>query len=128
MGRRGHLYLPVDVHFLDDDRIVAAGDAAALLFLAMCLKAKALGTDGRLSEIQISRLARPKWKSELRRLLDVQAVLWDESTKDYFISAWFSHNEPISSIEARRAADRARKAGESPNGGHSNRNPSGRPP
>jgi hypothetical protein len=121
MPRRGHLYLPVDVHFLDDDRIVAVGDGPTLLYLAMSLKAKALGTDGRLSEQQISRLNRPKWKSELSRLLAVRAVLYDGEMGDYFISAWFGHNEPVSQLEAKRAADRARKA--ESNGGRSTHKP-----
>lgn len=109
MGRRGRLFLPVVVTFLDDDRIIAAGDGGALLYLAICLKTKALGTDGRLSEAQIARLGRPKWKAELRRLLEVEAVLFDSELCSYVVAAWFSHNDPISEIEARRAADRERK-------------------
>lgn len=109
MGRRGRLYVPLDVSFFDDDRIIAAGDGPTLLYLAMCLRVKQLGSDGRLSEAQVSRLSRPKWKAELRRLLEVQAVLYDQETDHYVIAAWFSHNDALSAIEARRAADRDRK-------------------
>lgn len=109
MGRRGRLYLPLDVTFFDDDRIIAAGDGPCLLYLAMGLRSKSLATDGRLSEGQITRLGRPKWKAELKRLLEVEAVLFDEEMNAYFIAAWFSHNDPISVIEAKRAADRERK-------------------
>ena len=109
MGRRGTLFLPVVVTFLDDDRMIAAGDGGTLLYLAICLKVKALGTDGRLSEAQVARLGRPKWKAELRRLLEVEAVLFDTELQSYVVAAWFSHNDAISDIEARRAADRERK-------------------
>lgn len=109
MSRRGRLYLPLDVSFFDDDRIIAAGDGPTLLYLAMCLRVKQIASDGRLSEAQVSRLGRPRWKSELRRLRDVEAVLFDEATGYYVIAAWFSHNEALASIEARRAADRERK-------------------
>lgn len=112
MARKSRLYLPLDVTFFDDDRIIAAGDGAALLYLAMCLKIKALGSDGKLSGGQISRLGRPKWQSELKRLMAVEAILLDRETDFYIVAAWFSHNEPISEIEARRAADRKRKAAE----------------
>jgi len=109
MGRRGRLFVPVEVTFFDDDRIIAAGDGGSLLYLAMMLRTKALGTDGRLTEGQLARLGRPKWKAELKRLLEVEAVLYDTEMDSYFVAAWFSHNDPISLIEARRAADRERK-------------------
>lgn len=109
MGRKARLFLPLDVLFYDDDRVIAMGDGPTHLYLAMCLKTKAIGSDGRLSEAQVSRLGRTRWKAELARLIDVEAVLWDDETKFYVISAWFGHNEPISLIEAKRAADRERK-------------------
>lgn len=109
MGRKPKLYVPLVVGFFDDDRIIAAGDGPTLLYLAMLLRAKMLGSDGRLSEAQISRLNRPKWRNELRRLAEVEAVIWDEQAEEWFIASWFSHNDAISAIEARRAADRARK-------------------
>lgn len=112
MGRRGRLFLPLDVTFFDDDRIIAVGDGAALLYLAMCLRVKSLGTDGRLSEGQISRLGRARWKTELKRLAAVEAVLWDAETLTWYVAAWFGHNEAVSEIEKRRAADRKRKADE----------------
>lgn len=126
MGRRARLFVPVEVNFLDDDRIIAAGDGPTLLYLAMLLRTKALGTDGRLSEAQVSRLGRPRWKKELDRLLEVEAVLHDKELNSYFIAAWFGHNEPVSMIEARRAADRERKRkGDeyTEAGRHSSRNP-----
>jgi hypothetical protein len=112
MGRRPNLFLPLVVGFLDDDRIAVAGDGPTLLYLAICLKVKALGTDGRLSEVQIRRLNRPKWKVELATLAELQLVLWDDEAAQWAVAAWFSHNEAVSQIESRRAADRDRKRAE----------------
>lgn len=110
MGRRPNLYVPLTVGFLDDPRIIEVRDGPTLLYLAMMLKAKALGSDGRLTESQIGRLNRPRWKPELARLAEVGLVVWDDDTGDWFISAWFAHNDAVSVIEERRAADRKRKA------------------
>jgi hypothetical protein len=126
MGRRPKLYLPLVVGFLDDDRIAVAGDGPTLLYLAICLKVKALGTDGRLSEVQIRRLNRPKWKVELATLAELQLVLWDDEAGQWFIAGWFGHNDAISQVEERRAADRERKRAEAAQKRlDSARNPSG---
>lgn len=121
MGRKPKLFLPLTVTFFDDDRIIEAGDGPSLLYLAMCLKAKATGTEGRLKEAQIGRLSRPKWKAELRRLAELELVVWDEVSCEWAVAAWLVHNESLAAIDARRAADRLRKA-------DSGRNPDGTPP
>jgi hypothetical protein len=121
VGRKPKLFLPLTVTFFDDDRIIEAGDGPTLLYLAMCLKAKATGTDGRLTEAQIGRLNRPRWKAELRKLAELEAVLWDDVSGEWAIRAWLVHNESLAVIDARRAADRERKA-------DSARNPNGKPP
>lgn len=122
MGRKPKLYIPLTVTFFEDDRVIEAGDAATLLFLAMCLRCKVMGTDGRLMETQIGRLNRPRWKSELARLAVLRLVVQDEVTDEWCIAAWFAHNESIDEVDARRAVDRARKAADS------RRNPAGTEP
>lgn len=109
MGRRPKLFLPLTVTFFDDDRIIDAGDGPSLLYLAMCLKAKAQGTDGRLRENQIGKL-RPRWRAELAKLAALRLVVQDEVTNEWCIAAWFGHNDSLAEIDAQRAADRARKA------------------
>lgn len=120
MGRKPKLYVPLTVTFFEDDRVIDAGDGPTLLYIAMCLRCKALGTDGRLQETQIARLHRSRWRAELKRLAEVGLVIFDESTHEWFVSAWFAHNEAIVRIDARREADRKRKAD-----GNSDRNPPG---
>jgi hypothetical protein len=113
--RKGGLYLPLDVNFMDDPRIVRVGEKSAVLYLAMALACKRLGTDGRLEPIQVDRLHIPNWKSRLRPLLDEQLV-HDFDDGYYTIAAWFQHNEPQSVLEARRRDDAARKRRTPPSG------------
>jgi hypothetical protein len=112
MGRKPKLYIPLTVTFFDDDRIIEAGDGPTLLYVAFLLRAKALGSDGRLTEAQISRLHRTRWKAELRRLAELELLIQDENTKEWCVPSWFAHNEAMSEVDARRAADRERKAAE----------------
>lgn len=116
MPRPGRLFLPLDAGFPDDDRIVQAGERAGWLFIAMCCAAKRLGTDGVLSERQITRLLVPGWRSRLARLVETELV-FDQQDGTYAIASWFRHNEPQAKIEARRAADTERKrSGRIPSG------------
>lgn len=120
MGRKPKLYVPLTVTFLDDDRIIEVGDGPTLLYVAMLLKCKAMGSDGRIHESQVARLHRPRWKTELRRLADVGLVFFDGD--EWFIAGWLKHNESMAAVDARLAADRQRKAGISgrnPDGFHS---------
>jgi hypothetical protein len=113
--RKGGLYLPLDVNFFDDPRIVRAGEKATTLYLAMALACKRLGTDGRLEPLQIDRLHVPGWKARLATLLREQLVL-DLDDGSYTIAAWLQHNDPASIVAQRRAEDAARKRGQAPHG------------
>lgn len=127
MGRKPKLFLPLTVTFFDDDRIAEAGDGPSLLYLSMCLKCKAMGTDGRLMENQIERLHRKRWRAELATLAALQLVVQDEVTREWCIAAWFGHNDSLAEIDARRAVDRERKAAEASarRATDSERNPNG---
>lgn len=126
MGRKPKLYVPLTVTFFEDDRIIDVSDGPTLLYLAMLLQCKAMGSDGRMSEAQVARLHRPRWRAELKRLADVELVIFDDSTKEWFVAGWFGHNEAIAQVHARLAADRDRKA-EKRQGfqAESDRNPNG---
>lgn len=119
MGRKPKLYVPLTVTFFEDDRIIEVGDGPTLLYIAMCLRCKAMGSDGRMSEAQIARLHRPRWKVELHRLAEVGLVFYDDNLHEWFVAGWLKHNESMAAVDARLAADRDRKAK------GSNRNPAG---
>jgi hypothetical protein len=106
--RRGGLFLPLDVNFMEDDRIVEAGEKPAWLYLAMCLAAKRLGTDGRLTARQLDRLHVPQWRLRLEPLVALQLV-HDLGADLWGIAAWYSHNDPQVVVAERRAKDNERK-------------------
>lgn len=101
-------HVPLDVNFFDDDKVVEAGEAPAFLYLAMMAKAKTLDTDGVLTRAQIERLGVKAWPKRLARLIEVGLV--DEAGNCYGLVGWLKWNESVAAREARRAADRKRKA------------------
>jgi hypothetical protein len=110
--RKGGLWLPLDTNFYDDPRIIRAGEKAATLYLAMCLACKRHGYDGRIERIQIERLHVPGWKARLDVLFREELV---SDFDDGFVTivSWLKHNDPHQKVQERRAADAARKRGES---------------
>jgi hypothetical protein len=127
MGRKPRLYVPLTVTFFEDDRIIQSGDGPTLLYVAMLLRCKVLGTDGRLTETQIDRLGRRRWRQELVKLAALSLVVRDEFTGEWCVAAWFAHNDSLEEVDARRAADRDRKAAEAAarKAADSERNPNG---
>jgi hypothetical protein len=117
MGRvAARLYVPLDVGFFDDEKVVAAGEKAAFLYLAMCAKAKLLDTDGILTRGQIAKTALPGWQARLKALLEQQAVIEVPMQRDaYLIAAWHKWNESKETRGDRLAEDRARKRAKSRN-------------
>lgn len=107
--RKGGLWLPLDVNFMEDDRIVEVGEKPSWLYLAMCLASKRLGTDGILSSRQVERLHVPGWRARLTPLIRLQLVV-DLGGDLWGIAAWLRHNEPQAKIEQKRAVDREYQA------------------
>jgi len=102
------IYVPVDVLFFDDARMVDAGERAQYLYLAMLAKAKGLDSDGVLTRQQVSRLTISGWQARLRDLERVGAVAVDGD--QITITAWLNWNESTDARRARLEKDRRRKA------------------
>ena len=115
--RKGAAFLPLDVHFLDDERIIEAGEPAGWLYLAMCLKSKALLSDGILSETQIARLHMKDWRRRLERLHALELV-WPTEDGRWWITAWDKHNDRAETVRERLIKDamRKRESARNPNG------------
>lgn len=105
------IYVPLDVTFFDDGKVVAAGEGAAWLYLNMMGKAKQLDSDGLMTEAQIERLRIRGWRRRLDALVAVGLV---EQTLPgtYVIAGWLNWNESKAARAARLKADRDRKKGE----------------
>lgn len=108
MARTARLYVKLDVSFFDDDKILAAGEKAAWLYLHLLCKAKQLDTDGRLTTLQVGRLGVEGWRPRLARLIEVGLVQSDADSVE--IVKWLSWNEAASDRRDRMEAERQRKA------------------
>ena len=102
------IFLPLDVSFMDDDKIIDAGEEAGWLYLAMALKCKALGVDGVLKRAQIARLHVDGWQLRLERLVEVHAVK-ERAGEAYLLPAYLKWNESVKQKKERLERDRARK-------------------
>lgn len=108
------LYVPLDVSFFDDEKVIQAGEKATYLYLAMLTKAKQLDTDGVLTAGQIAKLSidSPRGTAaRLKSLLEVEMVVEVPMARDtYAIVAWHKWNESRDDRASRLEADRRRKA------------------
>lgn len=108
MSRKStRIYLPLDVSFMDDDKIIRAGEQAGWLYLAMALRCKALGVDGVLSDVQVARLHVDGWKQRLERLIEEKAVIPRKT--GYALPAYLKWNESMNEKTERLKRDRDRK-------------------
>jgi hypothetical protein len=123
MPRRArNVYLPLDVEFFDNEKVLTAGERAGWLYIAMCCRAKRLLTDGILSEQQIDRLSIPGWRRRLSDLLRVGLVLPTDDGR-YLIVGFLERNLSAEQVEQVREKDRKRKGFQT----DSERNPDGIP-
>lgn len=108
MARRiGYVFLPLDVEFMDDERIADAGEKAAWLYLGMCLRSKQLASDGVLSRRQIDRLSIPSVPQRLNALTSTGLVSVEDDGR-YRITGWEKHNATSGELqEERRRAHEA---------------------
>lgn len=94
MSRRP--FLPLDVAFMDDDKIIEAGVPAAWLYLAMLLGCKRFGVDGVLTRNQIDRLGVDKWERSVDKLIQLQLIFdcseIENDRKVFVIGSWSRWN------------------------------------
>lgn len=109
MARAPRLYVPLDLGFFDDVRIMRAGEKAGWLYLAMTTRARSLDTDGLLFTEQIAKLAIPGWKQRLAAL--VREDLVTETAPDcYFIRSYRKWNDTAGERAQQKADEAKRKA------------------
>lgn len=117
-------FLPLDLEFMNDDKIINAGIPAAWLFLAMLLQIKKLGTDGTITSPQMARLHVDKWPKHLETLIREQLVLDisddPDTRKTLWIPSWHKWN--LSKAERAEISDKARKAAKKRWSGNAPRN------
>lgn len=109
MARKAkRIYVPLDASFFDDDKVIEAGEAAAVLYLAMLCRIKTLDTDGSLSKAQMQRIGVQGAARRLARLVAVGLV--EQHGDQLHVPAWAKWNETRSERGERLEAERKRKA------------------
>jgi hypothetical protein len=100
------LYVPLDARFLDDDRVIRAGERAAFLYVAILCAIKLDDADGTITLRKITRLHVDNWKPRLEKLLAeglVMDITGPESEEvTYLVTGWGKWNL-TSSERAHRA-------------------------
>lgn len=122
MARAPRLYVPLDLGFFDDVRIMRAGEKAGWLYLNMLTQTRTVDSDGVLFAEQIAKLAVPQWKQRLAILVR-EGLVEEMTTGVYAIASWSKWNqtaaerEEAKRAEAKRKADARAKAAAEQNGG-----------
>ncbi len=111
------LFVPVDVNFTDDPKILRAGPDAELVYVRSLLLAKRLGGNGLIERVHLFRLACDltavrcgETDEETIAKTLVTEGLWVDVDGGWVIAAWLKHNPSDEEIEAGRQAERDRKA------------------
>jgi hypothetical protein len=108
VARKGSLWLPLDVNFMDDPKVIRAGEQAGWLYVAMSLFCKRVGTDGLMMPEQVERLGVNNWRKRLDALLREElVVLLDDG--QLAIAAWLLHNDSADEVAEKRRRDADRK-------------------
>ncbi len=103
----GKLYVPLNVDFATDPKMLAAGPNAAYLYLcslAYCKRTAKRGGDGVVhrNQLRVLALGQPSKPERLAAAL-VEVGLWEECDEGWSIPAWLKHN-PSSDTLAQRTA------------------------
>lgn len=109
------IYVPLDVTFFGDDKILDAGEKAAWLYLNMMTQSKASDSDGFLSRAQVAKLGVPGWQARLKALLVVEDRHGDRLVTEpdpgiYHLPAYAKWNELSADRRERLEKERQRKA------------------
>jgi hypothetical protein len=103
------LYVPLDVNYQDDPRVLRAGPMAELVYLRSLTLAKRLDDDGRIEDVHLRRLCDGIEDDPLEVANDLcNAGLWITDGDAYRIAAWLKHNPSKAALEADREAEAER--------------------
>lgn len=108
---RSGLFVPLDVNFAEDDRVLGLTVEAEAVFVRSLLLAKRRASDGFIARVQLRLLcdrcltAPDDLAAEL-----VDAGLWQVLSGGWVIPSFLDHNDSAAQIEAKREAEKQRKA------------------
>jgi len=88
MSKPGRSWLPLDANFTRDPTIIAAGERAGWLYLAILGQLKLTGARGIVSRGEVQSLGVSGWEARLGALERVGLVKETEDVGTYSIPAW----------------------------------------
>lgn len=115
--KRHGSFAPLSVNYYDDDKVIAAGEKAEVLFtrgLAFCARTL---SDGFITDLQLTTFRLPGVKQRAQKLVAVG--LWErvegddllgETGKGYRVIRWVKWNNTKAEIEQKLTTDRRRKS------------------
>lgn len=89
------LFVPLDVNYAEDDKIIDAGPMAELLYVRALAFAKRARSDGYIAASQLSTVAAriPRYRVHAERAVEVG--LWERNGTGLYIRAWLKRNPPV---------------------------------
>jgi len=107
--RRNRLYVPLDVEFATDPKILAAGPLAAYLFvcsLAYCKRSDKAG-EIHAEQLRVLALGLPGSPRKHADAL-VRVGLWAETPTGWVVVSWLNHNLSPDQLDERKSAAKAK--------------------
>jgi hypothetical protein len=98
-----NLFVPLDVNYADDDKIIAAGPMGELLYVRSLAFVKRARTNGRFADSQLPIVAAriPRARHIAQHVIDLG--LWERNGSGLYLSAWLKHNAAVADVAAAKA-------------------------
>lgn len=97
------LYVPLDVELASDDKMIAAGPMAELLYIRALAFAKRTMSDGHIRRNQLPLVAAriPRHRLHVQRLVELGA--WKVTDDGWYIVAWRKWNRAMAELAAAKS-------------------------
>lgn len=97
------LFVPLDVNYADDDKIIDAGPMGELLYVRGLAFAKRSRQNGYIRDSQLAIVATriSRHRGLVERLVDVG--LWERNGSGLYIRSWLKRNPPVAETIAAKA-------------------------
>jgi hypothetical protein len=104
------LFVPLDVNYAEDDKLIDVGPMAELLYLRSLAFVKRSRSNGIIRANQLTTIATriPRAHRLADRLVDVG--LWERNGAGWSITAWLKHNPPTTEVAGVKAEAGSRGA------------------
>ena len=108
MARIARLFVPLDVEFPTDDKIITAGPLASYLYICGLAYAKRSGKEGFIHATQVRFLAPGLTKPDSHAQTLEIVGLWESTEGGWNVAAWARHNLSGDQLAERKKAQRDR--------------------